>query len=118
MASIMDKLKNNSKLKATEILSESKFFNIKKRVTYLIVFTLIVFLGRNINRISKEYNQYGYNPIKNVFYRVEDANFVINGKMKNIIKSYNNCIKLEKNCNNNENIGVKKISNKFVFFTK
>jgi hypothetical protein len=38
--------------------------------------------------------------------------------MKNIIKSYNNCIKLEKNCNNKGNIGVKKISNKFVFFTK
>ncbi len=32
MASIMDKLKNNSKLKATEILSESKFFNIKKLI--------------------------------------------------------------------------------------
>ena len=84
----------------------------------MIVFSLIVFLGRNINRISKEYNQYGYNPIKNVLYRVEDANFVINGKMQNIIKSYNNCIKLEKNCNNNENIGVKKISNKLIFFAK
>jgi len=98
--------------------SKLKFFNIKKRITYLIVFSLIVFLGRNINRISKEYNQYGYNPIKNVLYRVEDANFVINGRMQNIIKSYNNCIKLEKNCNNNEKIGVKKISNKFIFFTK
>ena len=32
MASIMDKLKNNSKLKATEILSESKFFNEKDMI--------------------------------------------------------------------------------------
>lgn len=31
--SIMDKLKKNSKLKATEVLSESKFFNEKDRVT-------------------------------------------------------------------------------------
>ena len=84
----------------------------------MIVFSLIVFLGRNINRISKEYNQYGYNPIKNIFYRVEDANFVINGKMKNIIKDNINCIKQEKNCINQENIGVKKISNMFVFFIK
>ena len=98
--------------------SKLKFFNIEKNISYLIIFTLIVFIGRNISRISKEYNQYGYNPIKSAFYRVEDANFVINGKMQNIIKSYNNCIKLEKNCNNNENIGVKKISNMFVFFIK
>ena len=34
MASIMDKLKKNSKLKATEILSESKFFNDKKTDCY------------------------------------------------------------------------------------
>jgi len=32
MASIMDKLKKNSKLKATEILSESKFFNTKELI--------------------------------------------------------------------------------------
>ena len=32
MASIMDKLKKNSKLKATEVLSESKFFNTKELI--------------------------------------------------------------------------------------
>ena len=32
MASIMDKLKKNSKLKATEVLSESKFFNEKEMI--------------------------------------------------------------------------------------
>ncbi|MDC0876632.1 hypothetical protein OAP78_06835 [Candidatus Pelagibacter sp.] len=98
--------------------SKQKFFNIEKNISYLIIFTLIVFIGRNISRISKEYNQYGYNPIKSAFYRLEDANFDIDRKMKNIIKDNINCIKQEKNCNNNENIGVKKISNMFVFFIK
>jgi len=98
--------------------SKQKFFNIKKKITYLIVFSLIVFIGRNLNRISKENDQYGYNPIKNVFYIVEDANFDIDRKMKNIIKDHINCIKQKKNCKNKENINVKKISNMFVFSIK
>ena len=33
-----------------------------KRAIVLIIITSIVFLGRNVLRLSKEFNKYGYNP--------------------------------------------------------
>ena len=39
----------------------------KKKIVYLIIFSIIVFIGRNINRISNEYNQYNYKPLKMFF---------------------------------------------------
>ena len=46
-----------------------KWADFKKRSIILIFITLIVFLGRNINRLDKEYNVYNYNIFENMNYK-------------------------------------------------
>ena len=95
------------------LLSSDK---VKKRVIYLVIFSLIVFAGRNINRISKEYNKYNYKPLKNIFYKFDESYFELNIKMKRLKKNYDSC-ELEKiNCEINERYGVQKIGNFYVFY--
>ena len=90
---------------------------LKKKIIFLIMLSLLVFMGRNMHRISKEYDQYAYNPIKNIFYRMDDASFDIDKRIKKLISNYNDCAD-SKNCENDDIIGVKKISGMFVFFIK
>ena len=98
--------------------SKHNFKILKNKIILLIMLSLLVFTGRNMHRLYKEYDQYAYNPIKNIFYRMDDASFDIDKRIKNIISNYNDCINKSKNCENNDIIGVKKISGMFVFFIK
>jgi hypothetical protein len=51
----------------------------KKRALILILITLVIFLGRNISRLNKEYNQYNYNPFVSTKYKIDhDLIFKIN----------------------------------------
>ena len=46
-------------------------FNFKvffKKASFLILITILVFLGRNVSRLTKEYNNYKYNPFINTNY--------------------------------------------------
>tara|TARA_A100001234_G_scaffold187864_1_gene172734 strand:+ start:113 stop:1789 length:1677 start_codon:yes stop_codon:yes gene_type:complete len=88
----------------------------KKRVVYLIIFSIVVFMGRNINRISKEYNQYNYNPLKNVFYYIDESYFDLDKKMKSLKKAFNDCKSEKTSCKIDERYSVKKISNFYVFY--
>ncbi len=98
--------------------SKHNFKILKNKIILLIMLSLLVFTGRNMHRLYKEYDKYAYNPIKNIFYRMDDASFDIDKRIKNIISNYNDCINISKNCENNDIIGVKKISGMFVFFIK
>ena len=75
-------------------------------------------MGRNVTRISKEYKKYSYNPMKKVFYNVEDAYFDLNKKMEKLKVNYNNCNTPNMKCNKNDRYDVKIISNIFIFFLK
>ena len=84
-----------------------KVYDTKKLKSFIYIFiilTICIFLGRNINRIHNEYILYGYNPIKEPFYQVNE-NYVREYKnLKSLIISYDNCIQ-----NNNCLCYVKKI---------
>ena len=73
-------------------------------------------MGRNINRISKEYNQYNYNPLKNVFYYIDESYFDLDKKMKSLKKAFNDCKSEKTSCKIDERYSVKKISNFYVFY--
>ena len=63
-----------------------------KKASFLILITVIVFLGRNISRLHKEYNNYKYNPLINTNYKFigGDEKFYLryNEHMKKNIHDY------------------------------
>ena len=62
------------------------FVLLRKRVSYLILLTIIVFFSRNISRLYKEYQFYGYNIFHSSYYRTEGQNFSIFKKINKINK--------------------------------
>ena len=81
--------------------------------TFLIFITSIVFISRNINRIINEVEFYGYSPIKETYYSVNNEHFRIQNKMDQIIEKYNNCTIMKIDCS--KDYKVKMIMNKIIF---
>jgi len=99
----------------------SKFIiknNIKKKMITLITISLIIFIGRNINRINNEIKSYNYDILNEPYYLVEKDYFRIEQQMNRIKQNYSNC-KNENftNCNQ-ERIMMEKENNYFVLTIK
>ena len=60
---------------------ENKF---KKKITFILIITCIIFLGRNVNRIYDENIKYLYNPFQNTSYRLEKSSFRFQNMINNI----------------------------------
>ena len=90
--------------------------NLKKytRISTLLIFiTMSIFISRNINRIINEIEFYGYKPITQTYYSVDDSHFRIQNKMDQLIEQHNKC-KVEKiRCN--VDVKIKKIMSKIIF---
>ena len=70
-------------------LSRFKFdpLILKKRIYFILILTLLIFIGRNVSRINKEFKQYGYNPIKGAFFYLNKDGFSLNGKVERLYKN-------------------------------
>ena len=69
-------------------LSFNKRLNLKKfktGINCMVMLALVIFLGRNINRINKEMTQYSYNPLVEFNYSIIDDDFRIS-KLINQLK--------------------------------
>ncbi len=60
---------------------------LKKKIYFILLLTLLIFISRNISRINKEFNQYGYNPIKGAFFYLNEDGFKINNNIKKLYKN-------------------------------
>ena len=83
--------------------------NFKRGINLMILLALVVFLGRNINRVNKEISQYNYNPFIEFKYLITNHDFRIFKKInqlkeslncKKINNSKNSCKKFEVQINN------------------
>ena len=86
--------------------------NLKIKIISLIICSLIIFIGRNVDRIYDEKNKYEYHFIKKPFYNVDEKHFRIQNYISEILQNHINCKK--KNlliCDNNNGIIVKKKNN-------
>ena len=70
-------------------LSRFKFNQLilKKKIYFILLLTLLIFISRNVSRINKEFKQYGYNPIKGAFFYLNNNAFGINDKVDNLYKN-------------------------------
>jgi len=80
---------------------------LKKRFQILILITIVIFLGRNMNRILNEIEFYNYKPMKNINYLINDNYFDKPNLVKSKIENYNLCQSEKRNCITQEKIKIK-----------
>ncbi len=90
--------------------------SIKKKFKILMLITIIVFLGRNINRIHNEITVYNYKPIIDVNYNVEESYFKIPYLINSKILNYELCKKKEIKCKEEDKIQIRKSLNYYVLY--
>ncbi len=87
-----------------------------KRINALILITIVIFLGRNLNRIINEVEFYSYKPIKNVNYMIREEYFDIPELVNNKITNYNLCNLKNQNCKNEDKLKIKKYFNNYILY--
>ena len=70
--------------------------NLDRKILLIVMITFLVFLGRNTNRLIKEYKSYSYMPFISVNYPLEKDGFRYKKKMQEEIKK-NKAKKIYKN---------------------
>jgi hypothetical protein len=85
---------------------------IRRRIVVLLLITILIFIGRNIKRISYEIKKYNYKPIINTFYHVnEDGKenyFSPNIQIKKLIAEFERCRTIDDIYNNEQCISINK----------
>ena len=83
-----------------------------------MLITIIVFLGRNINRINNEIEVYNYQPFTNINYSVKKSYFDISNLLNNKISNYELCKSNKIKCNEEGKIKIKKLLNYYVLYNE
>ena len=84
-----------------------KFF--KEKIIVLIILSLLIFVGRNVNRIDNEAKKYNYNLFSNPYYRLDKVHFRVDKLINSLILNYQNCMDKNKiNCQSSNGISVNK----------
>ncbi len=84
----------------------------------LLIISLVVFAGRNINRINKEVKIYNYKPFKDVYFKVEKHKFKIK-MLQNDIKlniTEGSCWSTQQPCTHRSGIKAIKKNNYIIYF--
>jgi len=87
-----------------------------KSFNALILITIVIFLGRNLNRIINEVEFYSYKPMKNVNYMISEEYFDIPELINNKITNYNLCNLKNQKCKSEDKIKIKKYFNNYILF--
>ena len=92
--------------------------NFKNRLIFLIIFSLVIFIGRNIYRINLEVNKYDYDLFNKPYYMVNEDYFRISQFMQEIKQQYEICKnKNDINCSIYNGIRIEK-KNNYYFLTQ
>ena len=60
------------------------FFELKKKLSVLLVLSLIIFFGKNFSRIFKEIKKYEYKPLENPYFYINSDGFYFEDLLYNI----------------------------------
>ena len=87
----------------------------KKNFIYLVAFSFLIFMGRNIIRINNEILQYNFNPLENFSFRVTNHHYRIENAINEHIQNYKSCELKKNNCKEDMVPKVKKVFNIYRF---
>ena len=96
--------------------SKKNFKNVLSKTNVLLIIGLIIFFGRNVNRLINENIKYNFNPYVSPVYRITDNHFSIHSKLNDIINNKSLCETNKKKCT--DNIDVKEKYGYRIFFRK
>ena len=88
----------------------------QKKIVFLIVLSVVIFIGRNFNRIGNEIEKYNYDILSNPYYRLNENNFRVDNLFNKMIKRYKNCND-KNNCFGDEGILINK-KNDYYYLVK
>ena len=95
-------------LPVSNFLSSNKNLNnVLFKTNILLIIGLIIFFGRNIDRLINENIKYGFNPFVNPVYRITDDHFSIQNRFKEIVKDRLFCKTNQNKCTNNIDVKLK-----------
>jgi hypothetical protein len=92
--------------------------NFKNKISFFVIISMIIFFGRNIDRVINENKKYNYKPIIDAKYRLDNNHFRIDKYLNDKKKVLFEC-KMNKilNCNFSDTITMYK-KNKYYFLKK
>ena len=91
---------------------------LKEKIVFLIILSLIIFVGRNINRIHNEVQKYNYDLLSYPFYNLDENHFRISSFINKILANHQNCTDETKiSCGSFEGISISK-KNNYYFLTR
>ena len=83
-----------------------------------MILCLIIFLGRNFDRINNEVEKYQFQPFLDNNFRISDNHFRIKNSMDKIINNYQSCKNKNGTCDKNLSPKVYEINNRYYFSRK
>ena len=90
----------------------SQFISIKffmEKIILLIVLSLMIFVGRNLDRINFEIKKYEYKVFSYPFYYLDQVHFRVDKYFNSMLVNYQNCLKNnETNCESLEGLSLSK----------
>ena len=94
--------------------------NNKNKVKFLslILIVFLIFISRNLIRISNEVEKYHYKPVVNTYYKIEDSYFRINNRFNKILDNYENCTSSKNDCDNKIGFSIKRFLHTYIFIRK
>ena len=93
-----------------------KIQNLHKKILVLILITVLVFIGRNIGRLVKEYKIYAYDISNNINYPILEESFEIQKRLKKIIINNNYCKQKSNNCDEKMYKVKEVFKNKYIIY--
>uniref|UniRef100_UPI003F82FE4D hypothetical protein n=1 Tax=Candidatus Pelagibacter sp. TaxID=2024849 RepID=UPI003F82FE4D len=92
---------------------KQSYLNIQKKIFIFIIIALVVFVGRNISRLYKEYYIYSYNPFKDYRYNISKSHFRISDEIIFLKNNLNNCNAKNVECKKDYRFILKKYKDKY-----
>ena len=86
------------------------------RTKLLLILCLVIFIGRNFDRIDNEVSKYKFKPFLDNSFRVSDNHFRIKKQMDKLVKNYELCQEEKKNCKKDLSFKVFKKINTYFFY--
>ena len=106
----------------SSILSKKKLIiGDSQKFVILIIIGILIFNGRNINRIAKEITRYNYNILENSYYYLPNVNYDKIQLSENIVLNkpiHGACWDIKAPCTHRPDIDVKKKFNYLIYFNK
>ena len=81
----------------------------------LIIFVTVIFVSRNIVRVTNEIEKYSYKPFIETYYRIDESHFRIEKRFDKIYENSQLCVADKKKCDDKLSFHIQNFLNTYIF---